>query len=86
MARDCLSKAQGDKLHAMRLYMQYDRKRPGRRAEGDRVEHGAGLVTGETLVERPMAGQPLTAPSRGTAWSGPVRRARRPTRAGTGVR
>ncbi len=44
VARDCLSKAQGDKVHAVRLYMQSTGMRPGRCAQGDRDEHGQGLV------------------------------------------
>ncbi len=42
-ARDCLAKSAGDKLHAIRLYMQ-EPARPGAGPQGDRVEHGHGLV------------------------------------------
>ena len=43
IARECLSKAQGDKLHAVRLYMQTTGS-DLEGAQGDRVEHGSGLV------------------------------------------
>lgn len=43
IARDCLSKAQGDKVHAVRLYM-HTTGSDLEGAQGHRVEHGHGLV------------------------------------------
>ena len=43
-ARDCLSKAAGDKVQAIRLYMHETGLRSRTRPEGYRVEHGDGLV------------------------------------------
>ena len=45
VARDCLSKAAGDKLHADAALHAIDRNRSRGRAQGDRIEHGARLVS-----------------------------------------
>ena len=44
VARDCLSKAAGRQAPRDAALHAIDRKRPGGRAEGDRVEHGHGVV------------------------------------------
>ena len=49
-ARDCLSKAAGDKVHAIRLYMHETGDRPGAGPQGHRVEYGHGLVALPVIV------------------------------------
>ncbi|MGC3971967.1 MAG: hypothetical protein QM775_32885 [Pirellulales bacterium] len=55
-ARDCLHKAHGDKVHAIRLYMHETGTDLERSPQGHRVEHGDGLVTtgarNEALVQK----------------------------------
>ena len=43
-ARDCLAKASGDKVHAIRLYMQHTGTDLDHARQGHRIEHGHGLV------------------------------------------